>query len=190
VTYEEIVEEYRWRFRPHTEAELAWFRSQPSLRAALRMAAFALKENGKRYSHQRWLKDETAEMALDVMLAHEKEIAAAPDFDALHALLTNLLAGVPGAREMYAYDAAFRIGAKVGKLPSRVYLHRGTRDGARALGFDPEREHIDMNELPVPLRGLDAFEAEDVLCLHKAELGSAGTRRPLAHAPPRPRRGC
>lgn len=187
MTYDEIVEEYRWKFRPHTEAELAWFRSQSSLRAALRTAAFALKENGKRYSHQRWLKDETAQMALDVMLAHEEEIAAAPDFDALHALLTKLLAAVPGAREMYTYDAAFRIGANLGKLPSRVYLHRGTRDGAKALGFDPERPYINMNELPAPLRVLKAHEAEDVLCLYKAELGSA--RSPRARTPTSRRRG-
>src|SRR6266545_4812118 len=115
MTFEEIVEEYRWKFRPHTEEELAWFRGQDSLGAAIRTAAFALKENGKRYSHQRWLKDETAQMAVDVMLEREREIAGAADFDALHALLTRLLAGVPGAREMYVYDAAFRIGAKLGK---------------------------------------------------------------------------
>lgn len=146
MTYDEIVEEYRWKFRPHTEAELAWFRGQPSLRAALRAAAFAVKANGKRYSHQRWLKDETAQMALDVMLAHEREIAAAPDFDALHALLTRLLAGVPGAREMYVYDAAFRIGAKLGKLPSRVYLHRGTRDGEVSRVRSGARVHRDERD--------------------------------------------
>lgn len=192
MTFGEIVEEYRWKFGTKTDEELAWFRGQASLQEAIRTAAFALKPNGARYSHQRWLKDETAQMTADVMLDHVREITMAPDFESLHALLGRLLAGVPGVGEMYLYDTAFRLSGKLERPPTRVFLHRGTRDGARALGFDGEREHIEMGELPAPLRALKAYEVEDVLCLYKAELGGAKTKAaPSRCAPIRRRpRGC
>jgi hypothetical protein len=34
------------------------------------------------------------------------------------------------------YDTALRIGAKLKLFPTKVYLHAGTRLGARALGLD------------------------------------------------------
>jgi hypothetical protein len=189
LTFNEIVQDYRWRYVGKTEEELAWFRGQPTVADAIRKAAFALKPNGARYSHQRWLKDETARMAAEIMLAHEAEIAAAPDFESLHELLGRLLAQVPGAGEMYLYDTAFRLSGKFGRPPTRVFLHRGTRDGARAIGFDSGRAHIEMTELPEPLQVLKAYEVEDVLCLYKNDLAGSNSKTKRSGCAPVRRRG-
>ncbi|MEK7411500.1 MAG: hypothetical protein AAB327_09000, partial [Actinomycetota bacterium] len=34
---------------------------------------------------------------------------------------------------LYVYDTALRIGAKKGQMPKVVYLHAGTREGAKKL---------------------------------------------------------
>jgi hypothetical protein len=65
---------------------------------------------------------------------------------------------------------ALRIGARFGLEPKRVYVHAGTRDGARALGLDADRRTIEMAELPAPIRRLTAREAEDLLCIYKSRL--------------------
>lgn len=190
VTFDEMVQDYRRRYSADTEKELAWFRGQATLEDAIRTAAFALKPNGTRYSHQRWLKDETAQLAADLMLDHAEEIASTFDFESLHALLKLLLGGVPGIGEMYLYDAAFRLSGKLGRPPARVFLHRGTREGARALGFDSDREHLELKELPEPLRALEAYEVEDVLCLYKDDLaGAMSTSKRSGSTPVRRHRG-
>jgi hypothetical protein len=77
---------------------------------------------------------------------------------------------IPGIGELTVYDTALRIGAHFGLEPERVYVHAGTREGARALGFENRRTTIDMNELPEPLQRLSAREAEDMLCIYKHSL--------------------
>jgi hypothetical protein len=60
-------------------------------------------------------------------------------FDDFFTLLEQLLAPIKGLGELYVYDTALRIGAKIGLLPRRVYLHAGTRVGARHLALMAKR---------------------------------------------------
>jgi predicted kinase len=75
--------------------------------------------------------------------------------------------------ELYVYDTALRIGAKLNLFPARVYLHAGTRQGARALGLDARADALDMADLPREFHVLKPYEVEDVLCIFKSELASS-----------------
>jgi hypothetical protein len=72
---------------------------------------------------------------------------------------------------MYIYETADRIAHVRGPAfaPDRVYLHRGTRAGAIALGFDlsTRDKTLRIDQLPRELQSLTAREAEDVLCIYK-----------------------
>ena len=58
--------------------------------------------------------------------------------------------------------------------PEKVYVHSGTRDGARKLLPDfAVDETIEMNELPAPIRRLKPREVEDFLCVYKDDLSSS-----------------
>jgi hypothetical protein len=70
------------------------------------------------------------------------------------------------------YDTALRIGAYLHLKPELVYLHAGTRIGARNLGFDSSAEFIATRNFPDEFRCLSASEIEDVLCIYKDELNS------------------
>jgi hypothetical protein len=169
-SYEAIVEHYRWGPRLKAMEELEYFEKLPSLEAAIDAVADARKENGALFNHQRHLEASTVEEVRRVLQANRDAIAKVADFDALIALIERLIGPVRGAKEMYIYDAALRLGAYLKKLPTRVYLHRGTRDGAEAIGIAVGRKWIEMEELPPAFAVLTAYEAEDVLCSYKDDL--------------------
>ena len=89
-----------------------------------------------------------------------------------------MLEPISGAGELYVYDTSLRIGAKSNLLPTKVYLHAGTRVGARALGLDGQAKTLEVSMLPPEFRQLEPHEIEDVLCIFKVDLKAAGTKRP------------
>jgi hypothetical protein len=78
-----------------------------------------------------------------------------------------MIEDVSGLGELWAYDTALRLGAHLGHLPARVYLHRGTRKGAENLGLNVTGETIEVKDLPDALRSLPPHESEDILCIYK-----------------------
>jgi hypothetical protein len=72
-----------------------------------------------------------------------------------------------GLGELYFYDTALRIGAKLGVLPQAVYLHAGTRAGATTLGLIVDGSVLLKSELPELPQKLQPHEVEDVLCIYK-----------------------
>ncbi|MDH7502435.1 MAG: hypothetical protein QHJ82_06945 [Verrucomicrobiota bacterium] len=170
---EVIIRTCSARMRPGANEELTWFRQQPTLGEAIRLAALAVNSRGKRYSHQRRLRKTVLEQARDILLANEEQISQRIDFDDLFALLESLLARIKGLGELYIYDTALRTGAKPGMLPKRVYLHAGTREGVKAPGFDGRMKTLDVSQLPEWLQQLKPHEIEDVLCIFKDKLMKA-----------------
>jgi hypothetical protein len=91
------------------------------------------------------------------------------DFEVLHDRVAEACAGIDGLGDLTRYDVALRIGIHLGKLPQRVYLHAGTRKGAKALDLPHRRATLEMSDLPPELRRLRPWQAEDFLCIYKDE---------------------
>jgi hypothetical protein len=185
---QDIVREYARNNRCGPNRELEWFRRQPTLRSAIRSASLAVNSEGKRFTHQRRLSKASLQAACNSLLRNESKIRRCKDFDELQTFLGRLLRRTQGIGELYIYDTAFRVGAKLGFLPIKVYLHAGTRLGASALGYDGRLPWIDVSGLPRELRRLRAYEIEDFLCIYKGDLGSAKTSTHIHKAINR--RGC
>jgi hypothetical protein len=162
-----IVRTYIRHIWPRAEEELEWFRSRPSVKAAIQNAALAVNSRSKRYSHQRRLKKRTLEEAREVLLRWERRLREAKEFDELFDMVDTALEHVNGVGELYVYDTSLRLGARLNLEPTRVYLHAGTRAGARALGLNARARAIATFEIPVALRELRPYEIEDVLCIFK-----------------------
>jgi hypothetical protein len=178
---EAIVRTYIRQIRPKAKAELDRFRELWSLSTAIKKAALAINSKGKRHKHQRRLKKITLQRAHDVLCANEEAIEQVHDFDELHTLIDRILGPVPGIGELYVYDTALRIGAKLDRLPTRVYLHAGTRIGARALGLGTNGRTLEVSAFPRELRSLEPHEIEDLLCIFKDEMGIAKVKLPTAN---------
>jgi hypothetical protein len=162
-----IVRTYIRQIRPRAEEELEWFRHQPSVEAAIECAALATNSRGQRYSHQRRLKRKTLEQACEILRACEPRIRRAKDFDELFHVVDSALQDVAGIGELYIYDTALRLGARLSLEPTEVYLHSGTRVGARALGLNGRARTLSLSELPAAFQQLRPHEIEDVLCIFK-----------------------
>jgi len=163
-----MVQEYLRGHGSDLEEQLGTFKVEASLRSAASRASLAETPEGKRYSHQRRIRKDVLREARRRLL--ELDLARIREFAELHHRIENALDTLHGAGELFVYDTALRIGARLGVLPDLVYLHRGTRAGARALGLPWKERAIPVNLLPVPVRGLSPHEIEDFLCIYKVGL--------------------
>jgi len=138
--------------RPQAQAELEWFRQQPTLESAIEHAALAINRKGKKYSHQWRLNKLSLEEARQILMMNSKAISQAKDFDDLFALVEGLCERISGIGELYIYDTSLRMGGKLNKMPTKIYLHRGTRGGAQALGLDSKAKALELSKIPLELR--------------------------------------
>ncbi len=162
-----IAQAYVRDFRPHAQTELEWFRQQPTLESAIEHAALAINSKRKKYSHQWRLKKPSLEAARQILMMNSEAISQAKEFDDLFALVEGLCKPISGIGELYVYDTSLRIGAKMHLMPKKVYLHRGTREGARVLGLDTRTRAIEVSQIPAEICRLEPHEIEDVLCIFK-----------------------
>lgn len=176
MSFQAITRAYIRYNRPNSQAELGWFHQQPTVRSAIKHAALAINSQGKRYRHQCRLRKATLENARRVLLANSRHIAQSRNFDGLFALLHGLLSSIKGIGELYVYDTSLRIGAKLGLLPTKVYLHAGTRLGAKALNLDGTANALEVSKLPSEFQQLEPHEIEDILCIFKAKLKAVSAK--------------
>lgn len=124
-------------------------------------------DKDKRFPHQWRLTQDSLQNATDKLFDAIRRIQSCRSFDKLIEIVESTAGTVDGIGELYVYDTALRIGAHLRICPNEVFLHRGTRDGARALGLNVRRRSIPLAELPREFRKLPAREVEHILCIYK-----------------------
>jgi len=164
-TLERLVDQYIRRFAPRRQTEWKRFATMPDLATVIQNAALAHRADGKCEAHQR-------RVGLARLKPFERSLQQVCDaisgcrtFDDLHTIVSEQR--TEGIGPLSVYDTAVRIGAYLGLAPEKVYLHTGTRKGAKALGLDASSEYLESQELPPPLRHLSPDEAEDFFCIYK-----------------------
>lgn len=172
---ESIVRAYRLNHRKRAAEELNSFATELNLEAAIDRASLARTPDGRRYDHQRRLPDAVLQEVRGRL--QMGGFQRCQGFDDVFKVVDESIGDVRGVGELMVYDTALRIGAYLGLLPQVIYLHRGTRVGARALGLNtPTAGTLLIEDLPPELRVLEPHEVEDVLCIFKSELVIVGGR--------------
>jgi hypothetical protein len=184
-----IVKDYTSRHRDRARRELRYYALQRSLEDAVREAALSRLPSGKRHPHQRRIPLRVLQSAERRLQAIAAQLHAAKSFAELHRLIERRIRTIRGIGDLAVYDIAHRVGAYLRCEPEAVYLHAGTREGARALNLGGKT--IEVRALPPGLRKLSAAEIEDCLCIYKDALHhrSFGLARRL-HCIMPSRRGC
>jgi hypothetical protein len=167
VALDSQIEQFIHVRRQNPRDDVDYYRQKSNLESAIVSASRAERNDGKRHPHQRRLRNGTIQRAQEALLAARDEIQACKTFDELHDLIYRLLWPIWGAGVLYVYDTAFRLGQYLRIQPTRVFLHAGTRVGARNLGLPAHKPYLEMDELPEELLRLSAGEAEDFLCIYK-----------------------
>jgi len=165
-----LVSRFRRDHAPGVRSESEYFRTLPSMDLAIHHVALAVDEHGRCYDHQFRIRCAARPRAKAILTASTTRLRTCTSFHELHTFLEALLLPVRGLGELYVYDASLRLGAHLGLAPTLVYLHAGTRLGARALGLGRGRTYLEMHELPLQLQGLSPDEVESFLCIYKAFL--------------------
>jgi hypothetical protein len=130
--------------------------------------------NGRKHKHHRAPTKSLREFE-SRLLNIQKELRTAKNFAKLLSLIEQEAMTIQRIGELTSYDAAHRIGIFLKLAPTLVYLHTGTAEGARALGYTGKT--IDPKDLPTALSGLTPAEVEDFLCIYKEQLKHDALRR-------------
>jgi hypothetical protein len=175
-TFDDLIRDYRARHEPVARDEGNLFRSCPSLGRAIEYAGAAKDDKDLRFDHQRRIIQPAISESLAKLRRSAQRIENCRSFAELHAHIEDFLRPIYGIGDLYIYDTAVRLGLKLGLAPERVYLHAGTREGAKNLGLDVRRGPLTIDVFPEKLRKLTAGELEDVLCIYKDDLKGALAR--------------
>lgn len=173
-SYDDVVRAYQSCDRRCGRKVLAAYRGLPSLRRAVEEASRARIPGDGKHPHQYRAQVATLNAVQRCLLGALTEIQACASFDGLYNLIYRETRHIRGVGELFVYDTAHRIGAYLGLSPKRVYLHRGTRRGAVAIGLEAGQPTLEMAELPSAFRKLKPDEVEDCLCIYEADLRHIG----------------
>ncbi|HET6842343.1 MAG TPA: hypothetical protein VFK06_11770 [Candidatus Angelobacter sp.] len=175
MTFDEIVADYIREYREAARTEMRLFEIQRSPSVAIRKAALCELPSGKRHPHQWRIPKAILEQAEARLQAIRRKLAKADDFAALHGLVEGEIGSIKGIGALTVYDIAHRVGAHFGKAPMLVYLHAGTRMGARV--FNISGDSFDPRILPNAFSRMTPSEIEDCLCIYKDELRDGAHHR-------------
>lgn len=126
--------------------------------------------DGKRHFHQRRLSSSVLEKVKSNLLVSIPSIKRCKTFEEIRGIVEEC--SERGFGELGKYDTSYRLGMwrDINIMPEKVYLHSGTRQGAKALGLNVSRDSISVMEFPAPLDRLTAYQLEDFLCHYKDEI--------------------
>ena len=166
-----LVRAYCHYYRKSTTHEYAYWANHSSFNLAIQTAALSTLPCGKRHPHQRRIPANALRCAANALTKHGVETSAT--FHDLHQAVHAAIGNINRIGELAVYDIACRIGAYLGLTPDLVYLHAGTRQGARALAL--RDNPIRKQDLPRAFQVLSPAEIEDCLCIYKNQLLRLGT---------------
>lgn len=168
MTLDEIVSDNIREYREGARDQLRVFERERSTSSAIRRAALCEWENGKRHPHQRRIPGALLDLVEAGLRGIGRKLARATSFAALHQPIELEIGSLKGIGALTVYDIAHRIGAHLGLAPERVFLHAGTRVGARVFGIIGDS--FDPKILPKSFLRLTPSEIEDCFCIYKDEL--------------------
>ena len=163
----QAVEEYKAHQREPAADELGFYAAMPSLRKTIDCAARACTSWGGKHPHQQRLPRAALQEFAEALSTEVRSLCQARLFDEVHGMVSEVGESIRDIGELAVYDTALRIGAKLAIEPTRVYLHRGTRVGATALGVGIRQSSVEVADLPRVFRQLKPHEIEDCLCIFK-----------------------
>jgi hypothetical protein len=185
-THREIVAHFK-KWSPR-QIEITHYAEFGVSEASIARAVLSEDSDGKRNSHQWRIPKLVLDRAKRKLLSEANAILQCTDFEALYTSIDALIRPIPGVGELLIYDTAQRLCLAMDlPEPEVVYLHAGTREGARCLGVRGRTAVIQA--LPKEYRRLSSFELEDLFCNYKRHLaGEALPDGPLRRKAPRRRR--
>jgi hypothetical protein len=177
LTLASVVTDYVRREREPAIERLLFYLNQPPERI-LDLVASWRGPDGACEPRQRRVPRAARERAGAAIRALRLEGLAS--FEELHDRVAESIGRIRGIGALTVYDVSFRIGAFLGVMPRRVYLHGGALAGARALDAAFQAGPRRPEAFPRWFRALEPWEIENCLCVYKEALRAIGRRKRAA----------
>jgi hypothetical protein len=161
------VRDYIENTRPEAERELSFYRTRENLGEAIRVSALAkVEEEGeeRKHDHQWRIPPALLEELRKGLMKKQDAIRSSRDFEALMAITEQVASKIWKNAELTIYDTTHRLAVYRGIEPEHVYLHAGTREGARELGLPGNKKFLRLQDMPMPLQRLKPYELENLFC--------------------------
>lgn len=166
---ENLVREYKSGYRNQLLSHLDFYKSLESLDEVLESAPAGRDLNNDKHKHQWRITDSALESTRGHLLRHKTQFLNCTNFEDVRRQVGQCK--VAGFGKLAVYDTALRISAYLNNfMPEYIYLHCGTKEGARNLGVGYNREYITRDELPESLRELEPYDIEAFLCVSRNRL--------------------
>lgn len=168
---EKLVAQYCRENGPRIAEYLQYFQELGNLNDAIRYSCHG--KEGQIHDHQYLVGKERLELARRLLQRSRRKIEISDSFEDVIETLERVRAQIPGFGVLAVYDTSLRLGAYLGKWPTVVYLHAGTKRGCKALGVATKEGTVEMDRLPYPIQALEPYQAEDFLCIFKDHFSGA-----------------
>ncbi|MDY6803319.1 MAG: hypothetical protein SXA11_05865 [Cyanobacteriota bacterium] len=168
----ELVEEYLQNWGDFYQNEAQWWGNQTlDWKSAQKRAWESRRADGKMSRHQHRVGSEKLKEGLRIALIDNIQSDRFETFEQLYEWVKSVAHQVDGLGELVTYDVALRLGMWLNLEPAVVYLHRGTRDGAKKFNVNVKEKTATVSAFPPEMQELGATHAENFLCIYKEHLG-------------------
>jgi len=164
--YAELLRHYRAHGMVDAEREIARIKKCDSLSEAIDRAAKCINYDDKRHSHQRRIRKSALLQATKSLKKYITDFEGCRNFDDVLKIVSDNTR-ILGIGDLYRYDVAHRISAYLGFFPDKIYLHAGTREGAKIHATVHNKHWITKSEVHRELRILSESDIENFLCIYK-----------------------
>ena len=168
----ELVEEYLQNWGDCYKNEAQWWGDKTlDWKSAQKRAWESCWANGKMHSHQSQPGAKKLKEGLRIALADNVQSDRFETFEQLYEWVESITNQVFRLGELVTYDVALRLGMWLNLEPAVVYLHRGSREGAKKFNVSLKEKTATLSTFPPEIQKLGATHAENFLCLYKDRLG-------------------
>ena len=160
-----VIAHYKRHVKRAFESEMDWYASAPNLVCAIRRAAHS-RFNHKICMHQRRLGAALLAKAGELLVVQQHAIAQAAAVGFSDLLQVVAQHSPKGCGTLFHYDVSVRLAHHLKLDVLAVYLHAGTRVGAKR--WQPDRRHGPTlaPDLVARFRGLSCDHIENLLCIY------------------------
>lgn len=166
-TLKEIIESYKEEYLTDVDSWIEYASNQKTLTDAIRVSVLCKDNQGKYHPHQYRIVKSQLGIYLAKCLNIISEFKRVKSFDELYKLVISI--NVDNIGKLTKYDIATRIGAYLKLEIKKVYLHAGTRKGAKKLLGKITKSFLLKSDLPEPFQTskLSYGDIENILCIYK-----------------------
>lgn len=161
----DLIIEYYTKHHSKFENELSFFRYHITLEKAVKHAILSVDNEGKKFSHQKRVKEVALKATYNNVKKCIQKIAKTKKFDEIYSIINeNKHKGFNG---LCVYDSSLRIAEYKRIQLTHIYLQAGSLEGAKKLQINSKVKIIDKKQVPKKLQVMEEKHLENFLCVMK-----------------------